>query len=62
MDPKYVLARRISKVNANSKIPLGNSAVNPWFALQFVNHVFYPMDTPITTIDDWPLAPWGKYP
>lgn len=64
MDPKYVLAHRISQVkNYNRKNPhrnpVGNPVVKPWFALQFVNHVFNPVDTPITTIDDWPLAPWG---
>lgn len=62
MDPKYVLAHRISSVKNYNKKPLGNPPVKPWFALQFVNHVFNPVDTPITTIDDWPLAPWRKYP
>lgn len=62
MDPKYVLAHRISKVKTHNKKPLETPIVKPWFALQFVNHVFYSMDTPVTTIDDWFLAPWRKYP
>jgi hypothetical protein len=62
MDLKYVLAHRISKVKKHNKKPLETPVVKPWFALQFVNRVFYPVDTPLTTIDDWFLAPWRKYP
>jgi hypothetical protein len=62
MDPKYVLAHRISKVKTQRNKPLETPVVKPWFALQFVNHVFYSVDTPVTTIDDWFLAPWRKYP
>jgi hypothetical protein len=55
MDPKYVLAHRISSIKSRPRdIPPTNP--KPLFQLQFVNHIFDSLDTPITTIDDWPLA------
>jgi hypothetical protein len=55
MDPKYVLAHRISTVKSRPR-DVPKLKAKPQFQLQFVNHVLNGLDTPITSIDDWALA------
>ena len=61
MDPKYVLAHRISTVKSRPR-DLPQAKPKPLVKLQFVSHSFDSLDTPLTTIDDWILTFPSKHP